>query len=115
MATTINGTATTKFTLKRGEAKNLRFTYDADISAAVFALIITSSTGTAVVTKADAVFDKTYIAENIVLVNLSSADTDLAPATYNLEIKATWNALTSVDKSETLKMKIVASLFPEEA
>ena len=114
MATKVNGVAGTKFTLKRGEAKNISFTYDVDITLAVFSLIVKDSAGLVIFEKADEDFNKVNIEDKIVIVNFSSENLDIVEGSYDIEIMAVWNSITSVDKSETLKMKIIESLFTVE-
>ncbi len=111
MSLTINGQATNKMTLKQREGKLLTFTYNVAISTALFALIVKDSDGTIVIQKNDADFDKTDVGQQKVYVNLAVNDLDLDVGSYNLEVRATWNATTSVDKTETIKLKIIESLF----
>jgi len=111
MSLTINGQTTNKLSLKQREGKTLTFTYNVAISSALFALIVKDESGTTVIQKVDADFDKSDVSEQKVYVNLTVNDLALEVGNYNMELKAIWNATTSVDKTETIKLKILESLF----
>lgn len=110
MSMTIDGVVTNKFELKQKEGKRLKFTYSESLSGASFSLIIVDSSGETVISKSDSDFDKTSILTNIVYVNLDVDDLDLDIGTYLCELKVTWDAETTVDKTITFKMKIRESL-----
>ena len=111
MSLTINGASTNKLTLKQKEAKTLTFTYNVAIASAEFELIAKDSEDTIVIQKEDSDFDKSQVGDQKVLINLTVNDLDLAVGTYDVEVKAVWNATTSVDKTETIKLKIAESQF----
>jgi len=111
MSVIINGKNTTKMTLIQKEAKQLTFRYDTGISTATFALVVTDSTGATVISKTDTDFDKTAVATGYVYVTLDIDDLDLDVGFYNLQLKTTWNATTSVDKTIIITLEITESLF----
>ena len=55
-------------------------------------------------------FNLDDFASKIVYVYLDVDDLDLAVGTYDMEIKATWNAVVSIDKSRTIKLRINESI-----
>lgn len=110
MSITINGVDTRKLSLKQKEGKLLKFTYSIAIDTATFSLIVKDRSGTIIFTKLDAVFDKTLISTKIVKVYLTVTDLDIAVDTYLMELKTTWDAAISVDKTENIKLKIKESL-----
>ena len=111
MAITINGEDTNVIRLKQKEAKQLTFTFNVPISTAEFSFIVKDKDGTTVITKSDSSFIKTEIASKIVAVRLTVTDLDLDyDETYNAEIKVVWDSESSVDKSETMKLKILESV-----
>lgn len=100
-------------TVKQKEAKTVRFTVtDADGSA----VDLSTSTlqfdikrhkrdTTALVTKADAVFDKTSAALGIVTVPLSETDLDQAYGDYVGELKIVFSG-SNIDKSADISIEI---------
>jgi len=111
MSVTINGKNTTKLSLVQTEAKRLSFYYDTAITTATFALKVENSAGTAVISKSDSDFDKTNVGNGYAYITLNTTDLNLAVGFYKLQLKTTWNATTSVDKTTILTLEITESLF----
>jgi len=105
MSVQINGQYTNELTLKREEIKNFSFTYNVDITTAVFTLEIKlNKDAAAVITKNDADFDKTDIADGKVSVVIDT--TPLTDDTrYYLELQALFG-VNSLDKTEDIILKI---------
>ena len=110
MALTINGEDTNKLTLIQKEGKNISITYNVDITSASFSLVCKDKTGTKF-TKEDNDFDKSQVVNKKVIINFSTTDLDLEIGSYEIQIKAVWDAATSVDKTVIIKLKITESLF----
>jgi hypothetical protein len=98
-------------TLKRKEAKTIRFTVTsdgvaADVSTATLSFQIKSDKdGDALVSKADGDFDKTDAATGVVTVPLSATNLDLTPGKYYGELRTTFSA-SNIDKSGDITIKI---------
>jgi len=108
---TINNQVTNKLTLKQKEAKTLIFTYNVDITEAIFSLVVSNRTGEQIITKIDDDFDKSDKINKIVKVCLDSSDLDVAKGTYDLGLRTVWDDVSSVDISDTIKLTIEESLF----
>lgn len=97
---------------KRKEAKTLRFTVRSgggivDLTTATLQFNVKKhkSETTAVISKADAVFDKTLALSGIVTVELSMTDLDQTPGDYVGELKTTFSA-SNIDKSADIPIEI---------
>ena len=111
MSLKINGTETNKLTLIQKEGKTISITYNVDIATATFSLVAKDSDGSVVFTKENSDFDKAQVSVKKVLINFNTIDLDRAVGTYDVQIKATWDTVTSVDKTIIIKLKIEKSLF----
>ena len=111
MAITINGAKTNKIVFKQKEGKKLSFTYNVSIAAAEFSLICTDNDDNIKFTKVHADFDISLVGSRIVAIVLTTTDLDLVVDSYNMELKAVWHATDSVDKTTTMKLQIIDSLF----
>lgn len=110
MSITINEKDSRTITLKAKEGKVLTITYECSIVDATFDLIVKDLAGTTKITKANASFDISNIANKIVMVTLTTTDLTLTPGKYQMELKTTWDSINSVDKTETIDLIIQNSL-----
>jgi hypothetical protein len=110
----------TTITLKRKEAKRLKFVFTneedeaQDVSAGEFYFRIKSDKDVTqpVVEKFDVDFDRTEAGDGIVRLPLSEDDLNLSPGTYIGEIKSILSTSPShIDKSEDITIIIEDSLF----
>jgi hypothetical protein len=107
-------------TMKQGEAKTITFTVkDADgvavnLSAATLTLGFKAAKSDVayLIEKDDGDFTKTQAASGIVSVNLTEADTDLAPGTYIGELMCSWTGGAVINKSMDIKLKIKEAVIP---
>ena len=95
--------ANTEVSRKRGDAFDITFTYTTggvaiDVSADTFTFAVKKkiSDATEVISKADGVFDKTNAATGIVVVNITTTDSDITPGKYYAEVKKATNATSTV-------------------
>ena len=109
--------STLYLTLKKGEAKTLKFIYTkssaaVDMTDAIFAFIAKADKddATYAISKVDGDFDKTDIATGIVRVTLSKTDLDIDPANYVAEVRAYFSDL-AIDLSSDIEMEIVSPVY----
>jgi len=93
-------------TIKKGEAKDIQFTYTIDgvaqdVSSNTFSFKVKENilSETYVIEKADIDFDKTDAANGIVTCNITTTDSNIEARTYIAEIQMIVIAGTNVDKS----------------
>lgn len=105
---TINGIKTSTLNLKKGEAKTVRWTLDTSLAGATFKIVVTDLNNTTKITKNDADFDKSDIANHRVSIFLSATDLNLAAGVYKMELKSTFVDGT-IDISPTIKINLESS------
>jgi len=107
-----------EISVKKGEAKTLKFTYtdlsgDAvDVSGATFSFVVKSSKAETsyLIEKTDANFDKSGAENGIVSVILNETDLAQDPAVYFAEIRAHWSSDNS-DLSKDIKLTIEQAVY----
>ena len=102
--------------LKQGEAKNITFNIkdeagnEVDCSSTTCSFVVkTKLGGTALITKADGVFDKTDAASGVLVVNITSTDSDIDSLVYVSQLTITFSA-TDIIKSNVINFIIEADV-----
>lgn len=106
-----------KISIKKGEAKTLKFTFKEsgaakDMTGATFTFVVKTAKSVAsyLIEKLDASFNKTEIASGIVKVTLSKTDLAVSPGVYISEIRAYFSD-QAIDLSEDIVFRVETPVY----